>query len=131
MYGTILCTPLPTSRFWGAEDCLIDLLSLLPHSPSCINSFGMVSSLQNELYSDDTMPKTIDIRRLCRVGVKVCNDLPKPPKTSCREGDFSPYSHSYIPFLYQWFLALCYPYSHPSHDFLFTVLLIFPSHYKC
>ena len=113
--------------FGGAEGCLIDLLSLLPHSPSCINSFGMVSSLKNELYSDDTMPKIIDIRRLCRVGVKVCNDLPKTPKRAAGREIFlrtlTPIYPSCINVF--WHCVI------PIYILLMmfsTVLLIFPSH---
>ena len=36
--------------------------------------------IKNEVrYSDDTVPKTVDTRKHCKVGLRACNNLPQPP----------------------------------------------------
>ena len=35
---------------------------------------------------DDTMPKIVDTRRHCEVGLRACNRLPQTPQQRCREG---------------------------------------------
>ena len=37
-------------------------------------------SIKNEVgCRDDTMPKTVDTRKHCKVGLRACNNLPQPP----------------------------------------------------
>ena len=39
-----------------------------------------VKIIKNEVRCrDDTMPKTVDTRRHCKVGLRACNNLPQPP----------------------------------------------------
>ena len=41
-----------------------------------------VKIIKNEVRCrDDTMPKTVDTRKHCKVGLRACNNLPQPPKT--------------------------------------------------
>ena len=62
------------------------------------------------------MPKTVDIRRHCKVGLRVCNNLPQLPKTKMSGGGCGRLSNAlksqpYLAaFLYLQFLAQCHPY---------------------
>ena len=39
-----------------------------------------VKIIKNEVRCrDDTVPKTVDIRKHCKVGLRACNNLPQPP----------------------------------------------------
>ena len=39
-----------------------------------------VKIIKNEVRCrDDTMPKTVDTRKHCKVGLRACNNLPQPP----------------------------------------------------
>ena len=68
------------------------------HHHTCIvlsaivpDSFGMVPSLHPTSFlqvikngvgcRDDTVPKTVDIRRHCEVDLRACNNLSQPQKT--------------------------------------------------
>ena len=82
--------------------------------------FGMVSSLHptffNDFYTcillykckircrDDTVPKTVDTRKHCKVWLRACNNLPQPQY--CCMLSTLPCSA----FLYLQFLAQCHPY---------------------
>ena len=33
-----------------------------------------------------SVPKTVDTRKHCKVGLRACNNLPQPEKPRCREG---------------------------------------------
>ena len=41
-----------------------------------------VKIIKNEVRCrDDTVPKTVDTRKHCKVGLRACNNLPQPQKT--------------------------------------------------
>ena len=41
-----------------------------------------VKIIKNEVRCrDDTVPKTVDTRKHCKVGLRACNNLPQPRKT--------------------------------------------------
>ena len=79
--------------FWG----LRKIVAYSHSSSQCLlvpTVFGMVSSLhptsfltsvkiiKNEVRCrDDTVPKTVDTRKHCKVGLRACNNLPQPQKT--------------------------------------------------
>ena len=49
--------------------------------------YTSIKIIKNEVgCRDNTVPKTGDTRRHCEVELTVCNNLPQPPKTRCREG---------------------------------------------
>ena len=88
----------PSLHLWFlgvAEDCC--MLSILLAVPSCFNSFwhGVIPTsyfIFNDFYTcictsvkiikneircrDDTVPKTVDKRKHCKVGLRACNNLP-------------------------------------------------------
>ena len=64
---------------------------------------------------DDTVPKTVDTRRHCKVGLKACNNLPQPPPYifgfwGLRKIVACPQLLPRSAFLYLQFLAQCHPY---------------------
>ena len=60
---------------------MITKISLLGH----VLLYTSIKIIKNEEgCGDDTVPKST--RRPYEVGVRVCNNLPQPPKIRCREG---------------------------------------------
>ena len=60
------------------------ILPILPILPYAIhyNIHTSVKIIKNEVRCrDDTMPKTVDTRKHCKVGLRACNNLPQPRKT--------------------------------------------------
>ena len=46
--------------------------------------YTYVKIIKNEVIlrcRDDTVPKTVDTRQHCKVGLRACNNLPQPRKT--------------------------------------------------
>ena len=44
--------------------------------------YTSVKIIKNEVRCrDDTVPKTVDTRKHCKVGLRACNNLPQPRKT--------------------------------------------------
>ena len=42
--------------------------------------YTSVKIIKNEIRCrDDTVPKTVDTRKHCKVGLRACNNLPQPP----------------------------------------------------
>ena len=51
-------------------------------SALCDASITSVKIIKNEVRCrDDTVPKTVDTRKHCKVGLRACNNLPQPRKT--------------------------------------------------
>ena len=52
-----------------------------------VHSFKFVTSvkIKKDVYRDDTVPRILS-EALQDIGVRVCTNLPQPPKTRCREG---------------------------------------------
>ena len=45
-------------------------------------TYTSVKIIKNEVRCrDDTMPKTVDTRKHCKVGLRACNNLQQPRKT--------------------------------------------------
>ena len=71
-----------------------------------------VKIIKNEVRCrDDTVPKTVDTRKHCKVGLRACNNLPQPPPYIFAFRDCGRLLHALNPtFLYLQFLAWCHPY---------------------
>ena len=59
---------------------IIILATLSAITLICI--YTSVKIIKNEVRCrDDTVPKTVDTRKHCKVGLRACNNLPQPRKT--------------------------------------------------
>ena len=88
-------------------------------------------SIHNEGYRDDTVPKTINTRRHCEVGLRVFNNLSQPPKTEMWGGGCGRLLHALNP-LYFVVPSCVNSFWHgviPTTYLIFTLVsVIFPSH---
>ena len=63
------------------------VLFIMPRYPRDLHAalkvqYTSVKIIKNEVRCrDDTVPKTVDTRKHCKIGLRACNNLPKPRKT--------------------------------------------------
>ena len=82
-----------------------------------------VKIIKNEVRCrDDTVPKTVDTRMHCKVGLRACNNLPQPPPYIFVFGGCGRLLHALNP-IYLAVLSCIYSFWHgviPTSYFIFT-----------
>ena len=79
-----------------------------------LSYLGIIQEKSSRIYRDDTMPKAVDTRRPCKVGLRACNDILQPPPYMTAFGGCGRLLHALNPtsqgLLVPTVLARCHPY---------------------